>query len=164
MGWRMRRYMLAEFAGMTAIGVLTYIGLKALGMPYAFSLAAIAFLLEILPILGPWLAFIPALLVALTEGWTTTVLVCVLYLALQQIESYVIVPVFHRRGTGMPELLILAAVLAGGSLMGILGALVALPMAVIVYTLFVDVFVPWRHQRVGFVEEPETGAEQQRRR
>jgi predicted PurR-regulated permease PerM len=148
MGTRLRRYMLAEFAGMTAIGVLTYIGLTIIGMPYAFSLAAIAFLLEILPILGPWLAFIPALLVALSEGWTTTLLVCVLYLTLQQVESYVIVPVFHRRGTGMPELLILTAVLSGGSLMGILGALIALPMAVIGYTLFMEVFVPWRHARI----------------
>jgi predicted PurR-regulated permease PerM len=151
-GTRLRRYLLAELAGMTAIGVLVYIGLTLLGMPYAFVLAALAFGLEILPILGPWLAFIPALMIALTEGWQTTILVTILYLALQQAESYVIVPVFHRRGTGMPELLILVAVLVGGALMGILGALIALPLAVILHTVVMEVIVPWRQGQVA--DEP----------
>lgn len=148
MGRRLRHYLLAELAGMLAIGVITYIGLTLIGVPYAFVLAAIAFALEILPILGPWLAFIPALAIALTEGWETTLLVAVLYLALQQVESYVIVPVFHKQGTGLPELSILIAVLAGGSLMGVLGALIALPLAVIVHTLLMELVVPMRQAQV----------------
>lgn len=148
MGSRLRHYLLAELAGMAAIGLITYVGLTLLGMPYAFVLAAIAFGLEILPILGPWLAYVPALLIALTEGWQTTILVSALYLALQQFESYVIVPIFHRHGTGMPELLVLISVLTGGALMGILGALVALPLAVITHTLVMEVLVPLRQAQV----------------
>ncbi|MEZ4552462.1 MAG: AI-2E family transporter [Dehalococcoidia bacterium] len=148
LGRRLRHYLLAELAGMVAIGAITYIGLSLIGVPYAFVLAAIAFALEILPILGPWLAFVPALAIALTEGWQTALLVSVLYLGVQQIESYVIVPVFHRHGTGMPELLILIAVLVGGALMGVLGALVALPLAVIVHTLLMEALVPARQAQV----------------
>jgi predicted PurR-regulated permease PerM len=147
-GRRLRHYLLAELAGMTAIGVLVYIGLTLLGMPYAFVLATLAFGFEILPILGPWLAFIPALLIALTEGWQTTILVSVLYLAIQQAESYVIVPVFQRQGTGMPELLVLVAILIGGALMGILGALIALPLAVILHVILMEVVVPWRRAQI----------------
>lgn len=154
LGRRLRHYLLAEVAGMLAIGLLTYVGLTILGVPYAFVLAAISFALEILPILGPWLAFAPALLIALTEGWQTTVLVAVLYLALQQLESYVIVPVFHRQGTGMPELLILMAVLIGSALMGVLGALIALPAAVIIHTVLLEVVVPWRQAQVMKPETP----------
>lgn len=159
LGRRLRHYLLAELAGMVAIGVITYVGLTLIGVPYAFVLAAIAFALEILPILGPWLAFMPALAIALTEGWQTTLLVAALYLAIQQIESYVIVPVFHKQGTGMPELLILVAVLIGGSLMGVLGALIALPLAVIVHTLLMELVVPLRQAQVAEAAEQEREAD-----
>ncbi|MGE0227694.1 MAG: AI-2E family transporter [Dehalococcoidia bacterium] len=158
LGRRLRHYLLAELAGMVAIGVITYIGLSIIGVPYAFVLAAIAFALEILPILGPWLAFIPALAIALTEGWQTALLVSVLYLGVQQVESYVVVPVFHRQGTGMPELLILIAVLTGGALMGVLGALVALPLAVILHTLLMEALVPARQAQVEDHAEGEVEA------
>lgn len=151
--FRLRRYVLGEFVGMTVVGVITFAGLSLIGMPFAFGLAALAFLFEILPILGPWLAFAPALLIALTEGPVTVALVIVLYLALQQLESYVIVPLVHRRGTHMPELLILIAVLVGGALMGVLGALVAIPLGLILHTLFMELFVPWRRRKVGFEAE-----------
>lgn len=156
---RIRKYVLAEFAGMVTVGVITYIGLSLLGVPFAFVLAAIAFVLEILPILGPWIAFIPALLVSLGEGWQTAIFVSVFYLALQQLEGNVIVPVFQGRGTGLPQLLILYAVLLGGALMGVLGALVAIPVAVVAYTIFMDVFVPWRQERVGTGPGPQPPAE-----
>jgi predicted PurR-regulated permease PerM len=154
LGSRLRHYVLAEFAGMLAIGILVYIGLRLLGVPFAFVLAALAFFLEILPILGPWLAFIPALLVAIGEGWVTALLVTGFYLALQQVESYVIVPYFHGHGTGLPQLLVLYAILMGGALMGILGALVAIPVAVVLHTLFMEVFVPWRRAQVAASSEP----------
>ncbi len=146
---RLRHFVFAEFIGMSAVAVLTYVALTIIGMDFAFILATIAFIFEILPILGPWLAYLPALAVALTESWEMAIAVSVVYLAIQQIESYAILPFVQRRGTKMPEVLILVAVLFGGALMGILGALVAIPVAVILHTLFMEVFVPWRHGQIN---------------
>lgn len=149
LGHRLRRFLVGELLGMLAVGTLTFIGLVILDVRFALILATLAFLLEILPFLGPWLAYAPAAVVAITQGWETFIAVSVLYLVIQQLESYVIVPVVQGRETKLPELLILVSVLIGAALMGILGALVAIPVAVIGHTLFMEVFVPWRQSRLG---------------
>jgi predicted PurR-regulated permease PerM len=144
---RLRRWAVGELLSMTVIGVITYIGLRILGVPFPFLLAVLAFSLELLPVLGPWLAGIPAVMLALTEGPETALAVVVFYLALQFFESNVVLPLVQRQQTEMPALVILVAVLVGGAAMGILGALAALPVAVIIYTVAAEVVVPWRQRR-----------------
>ena len=139
---------------MAIVGVLTYIGLTLMGVPLPFLLAAIAFITELLPIVGPWLGFIPALIIAATEGWQTALMVTVFYLILQQLESNVILPMVQRHQTELPALVILAAVLIGGAAMGVLGALVALPIAIVMQTLVTDLLIPWRRRANGEEEEP----------
>jgi predicted PurR-regulated permease PerM len=148
-GRRMRRFVVGEFISMAIVGVATYIGLVALGVPFPFLLAVIAFFLELLPILGPWLSAVPAIALALSESVELAIAVAVFYLVLQQVESNVILPMVQRRQTEMPALVVLSAVLLGGAAMGILGALVALPLAVIVHTVVMEVVVPWRQARVA---------------
>jgi len=152
LGHRLRRYVLAELATMFVVGGLTYAGLTLLGIRFPLILATIAFLLEMLPTIGPWLAYIPALAVALTQGWEEALKVSALYLGIQAAENYLIVPLVHGREAEMPALLIIVAILVGGALMGVLGALIALPVAVILQTLFLDVFVPWRRRKIEEVE------------
>jgi predicted PurR-regulated permease PerM len=152
LGHRLRRYVVAELATMFAVGGLTYAGLTLLGIRFPLILATIAFLLELLPTIGPWLAYVPALAVALTQGWEEAIKVSALYLGIQAAENYLIVPVVHGREAQMPALLIIVAILVGGALMGILGALIALPVAVILQTLFLDVVVPWRKRKVEEAE------------
>ncbi len=114
-----------------------------------FLLAVIAFALELLPILGPWLSAIPAIALALSESVELAITVAVFYLVLQQVESNVILPMVQRHQTEMPALVVLSAVLLGGAAMGILGALVALPLAVIVHTIATEVLIPWGQARVA---------------
>ncbi len=154
---RLRGYMLAQLIAMTVIGVATYIGMTLLGIPFPLLLAFIAFLSEILPIIGPWLGFVPALILAATQGWEAMVAVSVFYLVLQQIESNVIQPIVTSRRTDMPALLIIVAIIVGGSLMGILGALAAVPVAIVIQTFVMDVVVPWRQRQVGTAEPDEDG-------
>ena len=149
LGHRVRFIVLGLFVAMLAVGTLLYIGLLFLGVPFPLVLAAIAFLTELLPYIGPWLGYIPALLVSLTLGWVKVIEVSALYLAVQEIEAHVLVPLVHSRVNQVPALLIIVAVLVGGSLMGILGALIGLPLAVIGYTLFFELFVPWRQRQFG---------------
>lgn len=145
---RLRGYFQAQIISMTIVGVATYIGLTLLGIPFPLLLAFVAFLAEILPILGPWIGFVPALIVAATQGWEAMVMVSIFYLVLQQVESNIIQPIVTSRRTELPALLVIVSIIVAGSLMGILGALAALPIAIVIQTFVMDVVVPWRQRQV----------------
>lgn len=159
LGHRVRRAVFGMFLGMVFIGLLVYAGLRIIGLPFPFVLAFVAFLTEIVPFIGPWLAFVPAELVATTQGWTMMLLTAGVYLIVYQFENHVMVPILHSTVNRVPALLIVVAVLIGGSLMGLLGALVAVPVAVIIETLFFEVFEPWWQRKVGAEPiDPESAA------
>lgn len=144
---KLRRFLLAEFISMLVVGVITYVGLLLIGIRFPIVLATLAFLFELIPTVGPWLAYAPALAVALTDGIVPAIQVSILYFVIQQIESYVVIPVVH--GQNIPALLIIIALLVGAALMGILGALIALPLAIIVHTFYFEVVVPWRQRQIA---------------
>lgn len=160
-GHRLRQYVLGQLLQMTLIGVITFVGLTLLGVRFALVLAVIAFLLELVPLIGPILSAVPAIALAMTQGVDQAIYVLLLYIGVQQLESNVITPVVQRKQTDMPELLILAAVLIGGALMGILGTLVGLPLAVILYTLAVELIIPWRQKQTGWLGDNEPEPEPQ---
>lgn len=114
------------------IGVLTWIGLTVLQIPYALPLAIIAAVFELIPLVGPIIAAIPAIIIGLTISPTMALGVTLWYLIIQQLESNLIVPKVMERAVGLNPLFIIIALLAGGSLMGIMGALIAVPVAVVV--------------------------------
>jgi predicted PurR-regulated permease PerM len=154
-----RGYVRGEAISMLVIGVVTYIGLMLLGIKLAAVLAFIAFIFELLPMIGPWIAFIPALAVSLTDGFWAAVQVTLLYAGIQAFESYVVLPLVHGRHSEMPALLIFVAVAIGGVLMGVLGALIALPLAVILYITYFEFVQPWNERRFHedeFEDEPES--------
>lgn len=115
-----------------AVGILVYIGLVLLGVEFALPLAIIAGLLEIVPVIGPIISAIPAILIGLTISPLFASLIGGLYLAVQQIESHVIVPQLMKRAVGLNPLLVILAVSIGGRLLGIAGALLAVPIAVVI--------------------------------
>lgn len=117
------------------VGVLVYIGLVVLGIEFALSLAIIAALLEIVPVIGPIIAAVPAVLIAFTISPLLALLVAGLYLAVQQIEGHVIVPQVMKRAVGLNPLLVIFAVIVGGRLLGIGGALLAVPIAVVIQVI-----------------------------
>ena len=121
------------------IGVLTWIGLTILQIDYALPLAIIAGILELVPLIGPILAAIPSIIIGLTISPAMAVAVTLLYLIVQQLESNLIVPKVMERAVGLNPLLIIIALLAGGSLMGIMGAIIAVPVAVVVSAILEEV-------------------------
>ena len=114
------------------IGVFTWIGLTLLQIEYALPLAIIAAVLELVPLIGPIIAAIPSIIIGLTISPFMAVAVAFMYLIIQQLESNLIVPKVMERAVGLNPLLIIIALLAGGSLMGIMGALIAVPVAVVI--------------------------------
>lgn len=124
------------------VGILVYLGLIILGIEFALPLALIAGLLEVVPIIGPIIAAIPAVLIGFTISPVTAALVAGLYLAVQQLEGHLIVPQVMKRAVGLNPLLVILAITVGGRLLGIGGALLAVPIAVVIQVILQEVLKP----------------------
>lgn len=113
------------------IGVLSYIGLTILNIPYALPLAMIAGIMEVIPVIGPIISALPAVFLAFTISPILSVIVAVMYLVIQQLENHLIVPQVMKRAVGLNPLIVILAIAIGSRLLGISGALLAVPMAVV---------------------------------
>ena len=121
------------------IGTTAAIGLKLLGVPYFFVLALIAGLGEMIPVVGPILSAIPAVAVALTVSPATALFVGIFFLAQQQLENHILVPKIMEHQVGVRAGGVIMALLIGGSLLGIVGAILAVPTAAILQVIFQEV-------------------------
>ncbi len=127
---------------MAIVGLASYVGLLVLGVPYAPALAIVAALTEAIPVVGPWLGAVPAVLLAFTVSWPVGLLVALWYVIVQQLEAHILVPRIMGRAVGLHPLLVIIALIAGGLLAGVVGSLLAIPVAgalqVIVRHLLID--------------------------
>jgi len=114
-----------------AIGTSSAIGLWALGVPFFYVLALVTGIGEMIPVVGPILSAIPALAVAATISLQKTLFVLIFLVVQQQLESQILVPRIMSRQVGVSPVTVLAALLIGGSLLGIVGAILAVPTAAI---------------------------------
>jgi predicted PurR-regulated permease PerM len=112
-----------------AVGLLTYIGLSLLGVEYALTLALIAGITELLPVVGPFLGAFPAVIIALSVSPALAFWVVVLYLGIQQFEAQVLVPQVMKRAVGLSPIVIIFALLVGAKLLGFVGVVIAVPVA-----------------------------------
>lgn len=121
------------------IGVLCYIALFLIHVPYALPLAILAGLFEVLPVIGPIISAIPAVLIALLASPLQAGLVALSYLLIQQAESHIIVPQVMKKAVGLNPLIVILAVSIGGKLLGIPGALLAVPISVVIQIVTEDI-------------------------
>jgi predicted PurR-regulated permease PerM len=128
-GTRLGGWLRGQILLSAIIGVIVLIGLLALGVPYAVLLALVAAIGEAIPMVGPILSAVPAVLVGLTQSPTTGLLVLALYVVVQQLENHLIVPKVMERAVEIHPLAIMLALLAGSQLMGITGAILSVPVA-----------------------------------
>ena len=122
-------YIIGQLITSTLFGVFTFIVLTILGVPQPLLLALLAAFADAIPILGVPLAILPAALLGLTVSLQTAVIVVIAYVIYQQIENYVLVPRVYQGTLQISSFAVLIAVLIGTTLLGILGALLALPIA-----------------------------------
>lgn len=121
------------------IGVLVYLGLTILQIPYALPLAIWAGMMEVIPVIGPIVSAIPAILLSLTLSPVLAGGVAAMYFVIQQLENHIIVPQVMRRAVGLNPLLVIFAVAIGGRLLGVGGALLAVPIAVVIQIIVGDI-------------------------
>lgn len=121
------------------IGITSGIGLWLIGIPYFYVLAVISAVGELIPVVGPILAAIPAVAVASTLSYQKALIVVAFFLVQQQIENHVLVPKVMERQVGVSAVVVIVALLIGGRLLGIVGALLAVPTAAILQVLFTEI-------------------------
>ena len=124
------------------ISVVTFIGFSVIGLEFPLVLAIIAGLFEVIPVLGPLVAAVPAVAIALLDSPTTALITAVFLLIIQQFEGNILTPnVMHQQAKVSP-LLVLVAVFAGGTIGGVLGALVSIPLVATLRILMIRVIAP----------------------
>ena len=138
----LRAWLMGTFLLMIVVGVMTTVGLWALGIPLPLALGIIAFFLEFIPYIGPILAAIPAILVASGVGSREVVFVLMLYWAIQSIEGYLLSPLIFQRSIRIPPMLTIGAQVVLGSLLGVVGVIFATPLTacamVLVQRLYIE--------------------------
>ncbi|MFA7327270.1 MAG: AI-2E family transporter [Candidatus Kapaibacterium sp.] len=130
-------WMFAKLISMTAVAILTTVGLMVLGVPMPFALALIAALFTFIPTIGPFIGLIPAVLIGLMQGANMAFYVLILYLSIQIIEAYLITPMVEKRIVSLPPALTLLWLILFGMLTGIFGMILATPLLATII-VFVD--------------------------
>lgn len=139
------------------IGSMTWLGATAIGLPYAAALALIAGIGELIPTLGPIIAAIPLIAVGLLSSPLQGLLALVLAVMVQQLENNLIVPRVMSHAVELHPVAVMLAILAGGELLGIPGALLAVPV-VAALSVIVDEF---QRERLGLQPASESDSESQ---
>ncbi|MGD8822630.1 MAG: AI-2E family transporter [Anaerolineales bacterium] len=129
-GNALRWWLVGRVSSMVVVGILTSAGLWAIGAPLPVTLGVIAALFSFVPILGPAAAMIPAILVGLAESFGLAIWVVVIFLGVQGLESYLITPLIQQKAVSIPPALLLSVQIIFGTLFGIMGMLLATPIAV----------------------------------
>lgn len=132
---RLGAYVWGLLIASAVLGVLTFIGLSLLGVRFALLLALFTAVVEIIPIIGPFIAAVPILLTATSQSLMLGIATLVFFLVVQQLEGYVITPAVQQRVVRLSPFVILLVILLGGSLAGITGALLAIPTALVLATV-----------------------------
>jgi predicted PurR-regulated permease PerM len=130
---------------MLIIGLTTYVGLTLLQIDYALPLAVFAGLLEMVPMAGPIISAVPAILVGLTVSPLLGLSVAALYFVIQQFENHLIVPQVMKRSVGLSPVLVIIAFMIGARFEGVIGAILAVP-AILVAQVVIGHFLEKREE------------------
>ena len=129
------------------MGITTFVALSLVGLPYALTIGVAAAVFEVLPIIGPIVTAIVAVVIALGSGsWGMAIGTLVVFTILQQLEGHFVVPKVMQKAVGLSPVVIIVALLIGSVLAGVPGAILAVPAAACI-----DVLVDeWPHLRLAF--------------
>lgn len=145
---RVGRYVLGQAINMVFVGTLAGLGLWLLGVPYPALLGLLIGLFDIIPVVGPFIAATPGVLLALGQSWQTALWAIAVYVAVEQIEGYVTYPNIVGRAIQLHPAWIFLGFLAGAQLGGLAGMVLAVPVMVVLHIVMQEWYFPWvaRHR------------------
>ena len=140
------KYIRASFVLGLVVAVMDFIGLTVLGIPYAVALAFWAGLTEMIPVLGPWLGGVPAVIVALATNIDKTIWVVLVYFVVQQLEGNILVPRIHSQYLNLHPTIILVLLVLGGHFAGLWGIILIVPATALFVQLYKFVMRSFREE------------------
>lgn len=140
-GKGLQGWMLGQAISSVLVGALTWVGLELLGVPAAGGLGVIAGLLDAIPMIGPIIAGVPAVLLAFTVSPLTALWTLLLFLGIQQLQGNFLQPMIQKHAVNIPPAVLLFAVLGFGLLFGFLGVLLAAPLAIVSFIFVQRIYV-----------------------
>ncbi|MGF1549751.1 MAG: AI-2E family transporter [Sphingomonadaceae bacterium] len=145
-GRSLRNYLLGQLLTMTIVGTLVAVGLGIVGVPSALALGVIIALANFIPLIGPFIGAVPGILIALTAGPETALYATGVYFVAQQLEGNVLTPLVQEWAVSIPPALLIFMLAAFGTLFGVVGVILAAPMAVVLYTM---ITMLWTRDTLG---------------
>jgi predicted PurR-regulated permease PerM len=136
------RYVIGQVSVAGLNATLAFVAMSVVGLPFALVLAFVVFLLAIIPLVGSVSGAVLVVTVALAVNPTSAIVLAIYFLIYLQIEAYVISPRVMKVAVSVPAPIVVIAALSGGALLGILGALVAIPFAASVIFIVREIFIP----------------------
>jgi predicted PurR-regulated permease PerM len=149
-------YMRGQLITSALAGLFSYGVLLILGVPEPLALAFIMALTDAIPLAGPLIGTVPAVLMALTRGTTTSLIVLAAYVLYQQFEGHILLPRIYGHTMKLSPSIVVISILIGATLLGVLGALLALPVAAAI-PVVMRYIVEWQER-----EDQEQSPEEQR--
>lgn len=146
-----QRWFLGQLTSMLIIGTLWTIALFIIGVPFALLLGIFAAVVSFVPYVGPAIALIPPVLIALVNDPILAVWVVATYLAIQTVESYMIQPIIMSRAVALHPAVVIFAILIMGTLFGLVGVLLAVPLTAAILVLINEL---WVHRMDGVGTDP----------
>ena len=137
----LRGWMVGQAVSSLVVAAFTWGGLALLGVPASGGLGLIAGLLDVIPMIGPIIAGVPAVLLAFTVSPATALWTVGLFLLIQQLQGNFLQPMIQKQAVDVPPAVLLFAVVAAGTLFGFIGVLLAAPLTVVVYVLVQRIYV-----------------------
>ncbi|HET6537108.1 MAG TPA: AI-2E family transporter [Sphingopyxis sp.] len=137
----LRGWMLGQSVSSLVIVILTWAGLSMLGVPASGGLGLIAGLLDVIPMIGPVIAGIPAVLLAFTVSPMTALWTILVFLLIQQLQGNFLQPMIQKQAVNVPPAVLLFAVIAAGLLFGFMGVLLASPLTVVSFVIVQRIYV-----------------------
>jgi len=134
------RWVAAQLSLGLLMGIIVGTGLWLIGIKYALLLGLLTAALEIIPVIGPIIGAFPGVLIGLSQSWVYGLITLLFYIVVQQIENHLLVPNIMRRAAGLNPLVTVIAILLGARLAGMVGIILAVPVAIIVTVFWSDLF------------------------
>jgi predicted PurR-regulated permease PerM len=136
------RYVIGQVSVAALNATLAFVAMSIVGLPFALVLAFIVFLLAIIPLVGSVSGAALVVIVAVAVNPTSAIALAIYFLIYLQIEAYVVSPRVMKVAVSVPAPIVVIAALSGGALLGILGALVAIPFAASMIFIVREIFIP----------------------
>lgn len=159
----LRKWLLGQLVAMVVVGLITGIGLWAIGVPLAIPLAILSGILEFVPVVGPLVAAVPGVLIAFTQGPEVALYAALVYFGVQFIEGNFVMPLAQRWAVSVPPALSLIGIVAFGLLFGLMGVLFAMPLLVVAMTLVNKLYVERMSPELPEVDRSPSDTEDRKR-